>query len=107
MDRVLLLDVRIGCNHELLLDDRRRRSQFDKGLFILSLFRRTLCADIANNRVKTWPYELGVVLVEDLLVDDSRILDLLSIPSLDENQLDGKNELQDNAVENCHTRSGI
>lgn len=103
MNRFVLPHVGVGRNHEFLLDDGCRSADLDEGLLILGVFSGALRTDIANNRVQARANELGVVLVEDLLVDDGCVLDLLGVPRLDEEQLDREDELQDDAVEDRDT----
>lgn len=107
MDRLLMLDVGIGRNHKLLLDDSCRSSKLHKRILILRFFRGALRANITNNRVKARSYKLRVILMEDLLMNNGRILDLLGVSGLNEKQLNRQNQLQNNAVENCDARSRV
>lgn len=58
-----------------------------RGSVVVLAHGTVLCADVSNQRVEAGMYELNVVLVHDLLVDESGIFDLLAEAGMQEMQL--------------------
>lgn len=98
-----MLDVvEVGACLEAPAELHSRGADLDGGVVI-----GQLGGSVPDGGIEAGMDELGVVFVHDLLLDDGGVLVLLGEPGLQQEHLDGQDDLQHETVEDGDARSRI